>query len=346
MADFDEYEYIEKQLEHKENGGQTSSSRSKDRTHRERRSDTSRSGRRRRDRSHTPSKSKRSRHRRRKSPTPPKRERTPPEVRAARERERELRELEKDTRTIFAYNLNLKADERDLFDFFSNAGKVTDVKIIMDRNTRKSKGFAYIEFDKQEDVLNALTLTGQLLLGQAVMVKASEAEKNLAWEAQQQQQQNQAAAAALLGSNLTASGPCKLYVAGLHPDITQNDLKRIFSPFGDVDLVQLALDSKGTSQGYGYVQFSRMQDATKAMQQLNGLEIGGSAIRVQIASVAAGDVGAITYGELDEEDGKSVLIIQDPRSPFLVISHKLQSMQFIHSIPYRSWFGYLLVIVS
>jgi len=47
-----------------------------------------------------------------------------------------------------------------------------------------------------------------------------------------------------------------------------------------------------------------MQDATKAMQQLNGLEIGGSAIRVQIASVAAGDHGAITYGELDEEDGK------------------------------------------
>lgn len=68
--------------------------------------------------------------------------------------------------------------------------------------------------------MNALTLTGQLLLGQAVMVKASEAEKNLAWEAQQQQQQNQAAAAALLGTNLSASGPCKLYVAGLHPDIT------------------------------------------------------------------------------------------------------------------------------
>ena len=85
------------------------------------------------------------------------RERTPPEVRATRERERELRELEKDTRTIFAYNLNLKADERDLFDFFSKAGKVTDVKIIMDRNTRKSKGFAYIEFDKQANLYFTVT---------------------------------------------------------------------------------------------------------------------------------------------------------------------------------------------
>lgn len=77
------------------------------------------------------------------------RERTPPEVRAAREREREMRELERDTRTIFAYNLNLKAEDRDIYEFFSKAGKVIDVKIIMDRNTRKSKGFAYVEFENQ-----------------------------------------------------------------------------------------------------------------------------------------------------------------------------------------------------
>ena len=41
-----------------------------------------------------------------------------------REREKEIKELDRDTRTVFAYNLNLKADERDLFDFFSQAGEV------------------------------------------------------------------------------------------------------------------------------------------------------------------------------------------------------------------------------
>ncbi len=66
-----------------------------------------------------------------------------------RERERELMELDRDTRTVFAYNLNLKAEERNLFEFFSKAGKVVDVKIIMDRNTRKSKGFSYIEFQNR-----------------------------------------------------------------------------------------------------------------------------------------------------------------------------------------------------
>lgn len=77
------------------------------------------------------------------------REKTPPEVKEQRERERELKELDRDTRTVFAYNLNLKAEERDLFEFFSKAGKVVDVKIIMDRNTRKSKGFSYIEFQNR-----------------------------------------------------------------------------------------------------------------------------------------------------------------------------------------------------
>ncbi len=45
----------------------------------------------------------------------------------------------------------------------------------------------------QEDVINALALTGQILMGQAVMVKMSEAEKNLAWEAAEQQKAAQKA---------------------------------------------------------------------------------------------------------------------------------------------------------
>ena len=55
-------------------------------------------------------------------------------------------ELDRDTRTIFAYNLPLRATEKELFQFFSSAGKIGDVRIIVDRNTRKSKGFAYIEY--------------------------------------------------------------------------------------------------------------------------------------------------------------------------------------------------------
>ena len=83
----------------------------------------------------------------------PCREQTPPEIRAAREREKELAELDRDIRTVFAHNLPLRAGEEDLLEFFAQAGTVLDVKIITDRNTRRSKGFAYIEYARRVSLL-------------------------------------------------------------------------------------------------------------------------------------------------------------------------------------------------
>ncbi|KAL5230772.1 hypothetical protein ABZP36_029548 [Zizania latifolia] len=50
---------------------------------------------------------------------------------------------ERDQRTVFAFQLSLKADERDVYEFFSRAGKVRDVRLIMDRNSRRSKGVGF-----------------------------------------------------------------------------------------------------------------------------------------------------------------------------------------------------------
>lgn len=205
--------------------------------------------------------------------------------------------MERDTRTVFAYNLNLKADERDIYEFFSRAGKVVDVKVITDRNTKKSKGFAYIEYAKQEETLNALALTGQTLLGQAVMVKSSEAEKNLAWEAQQAAQ-NQAAAAALLNA-----GSCRLHVTNLHSQLAETDLKPLFEPFGTVDQIQLVKDAVGRSLGQAYVQFKSGQDAQRAMQHWNGRSVAGMVLAVAIAAVPGVEnpYGPLA-GELDEDE--------------------------------------------
>ena len=71
-----------------------------------------------------------------------------------------------------------KADERDLFTFFSECGKVQDVRIIKDTQSRKSKGIAYVEFEKQEQVVAALAKSGQTLCGFPIVVQASQAEKN------------------------------------------------------------------------------------------------------------------------------------------------------------------------
>ncbi|CAA6663240.1 unnamed protein product [Spirodela intermedia] len=180
---------------------------------------------------------------------------------------------ERDQRTVFAYQIHLKADERDVYEFFSRAGKVRDVRLIMDRNSRRSKGVGYIEFYDVMSVPMAIALSGQLLFGQPVMVKPSEAEKNLV-------QSNTAAA--------SSGGARRLYV---------------FEPFGQVELVQLPLDPETLKcKGYGFIQFARLEDA-KAAQNLNGqLEIAGRVIKVSAVSDQPGvqDNGANT-GDFDDD---------------------------------------------
>ncbi|KAG8095712.1 hypothetical protein GUJ93_ZPchr0013g34063 [Zizania palustris] len=210
---------------------------------------------------------------------------------------------ERDQRTVFAYQLSLKADERDVYEFFSRAGKVRDVRLIMDRNSRRSKGVGYIEFYDVMSVPMAITLSGQLLLGQQVMVKPSEAEKNLV-------QSNASSSAAASG------GARKLYVGNLHTNITEDQLRQVFEPFGQVELVQLPLDPlTGLCKGFGFVQFARLEDA-KAAQSLNGqLDIAGRVIKVSAVTDQAGvQVSGVTTGDLDDDEGGGLALNASSRA--------------------------------
>ncbi|CAN6542397.1 unnamed protein product [Malus baccata var. baccata] len=230
-----------------------------------------------------------------------------------RERELELRESrrfkdkkeamepeadpERDQRTVFAYQMPLKAAERDVYEFFSKAGKVRDVRLIMDRNSRRSKGVGYIEFYDAMSVPMAIALSGQLLLGQPVMVKPSEAEKNLV------QSNATSGAAGVVGPYGAVDR--KLYVGNLHFNMTETHLREIFEPFGPVELVQLPLDLEtGQCKGFGFVQFAHLEHA-KAAQSLNGkLEIAGRTIKVSSVTdhVGSQEAGAKS-ADFDDDDG-------------------------------------------
>ncbi|XP_072296172.1 RNA-binding protein 39-like isoform X2 [Eucyclogobius newberryi] len=160
---------------------------------------------------------------------------------------------------------------RDLEDFFSAVGKVRDVRIISDRNSRRSKGIAYIEFVETSSVPLAIGLTGQRLLGVPIIVQASQAEKNRA----------AAAAAAACALQRSSVGPMRLYVGSLHFNITEDMLRGIFEPFGPIESIQLMMDNEtGRSRGYGFITFSDSECAKKAMEQLNGFELAGRPMKV------------------------------------------------------------------
>ncbi|XP_036893380.1 probable RNA-binding protein 23 [Sturnira hondurensis] len=148
---------------------------------------------------------------------------------------------ERDARTVFCMQLAARIRPRDLEDFFSAVGKVRDVRIISDRNSRRSKGIAYVEFCEIQSVPLAIRLTGQRLLGVPIIVQASQAEKNRL---------------AAMANNLQkgSGGPMRLFVGSLHFNITEDMLRGIFEPFGKIDNIVLMKDSDtGRSKGYGFI---------------------------------------------------------------------------------------------
>lgn len=52
---------------------------------------------------------------------------------------------------IYVSNLSFHTSEADLSDLFSKFGAVTSAKIIMDRETNRSRGFAFVEMPSEEE---------------------------------------------------------------------------------------------------------------------------------------------------------------------------------------------------
>lgn len=72
---------------------------------------------------------------------------------------------------LFVGNLSFQTLERDLQDHFSAAGVVTNVNLMLDKFTGKSRGFAFVEFNTPEEANNAVEMFhGKELGGRALTV--------------------------------------------------------------------------------------------------------------------------------------------------------------------------------
>ncbi|KAI9274197.1 hypothetical protein BY458DRAFT_539490 [Sporodiniella umbellata] len=256
-------------------------------------------------RSHRYSRSPRRRHSRsprRRSPSPyrrPTRRSKSPERyrRDRRSPSPPVPEEDRDRRTVFVTQLAARLSTREFDTFFSQAGRVREAKIITDRNSRKSKGCGYVEFYDETSVQNALSLSGQKLLGIPVLVQLSEAEKN------------RLAMAAQRNAMGVTTEPLyqRLYVGSLHFSLTENDVRQIFEPFGSLDFVNLHKDSEtGRSKGFGFIQYKHANDAKQALEKMNGFELAGRNLKVGLVSEKSG--GSMSTFGLDDEETEGLAL--------------------------------------
>lgn len=227
----------------------------------------------------------------------------------------------RDACTVLVTQLPVRATSRDIATYFSQCGTVRDVRLVKDRGASVSKGFAYLEMETAEQATACLRLTGALFQGRSLLVQPTQNERNRAEEAKK----------AMLGTPTSvgggaggtgggggggAGGSSKVYVGSLHFGVNEDALRAIFSPFGRVLEVVIHRETTGVSRGFGFVTFATAQEARRAINDLNGLEVLGRPIKVGEPKASGTELPGAESEDLAMGDrldaGMAVVLLSSP----------------------------------
>ncbi len=75
-----------------------------------------------------------------------------------------------------------------------------------------------------------------------------------------------------------------IYVGNLSGETTEDDLRQAFAAFGQVESVNLIKDKfTGESRGFGFVEMPSKDEAQKAIDEMNGTDLKGRTLNVNVA---------------------------------------------------------------
>ncbi|WP_447986570.1 RNA recognition motif domain-containing protein [Nitrospira sp. Nam74] len=76
----------------------------------------------------------------------------------------------------------------------------------------------------------------------------------------------------------------KIYVGGLPYSATEQELNNLFAAHGNVESARVITDKfTGQSRGFGFVEMSSGEEASRAISALNGTQMGGRTLTVNEA---------------------------------------------------------------
>lgn len=122
-------------------------------------------------------------------------------------------------RTVFVNNLSFSASEEDLKNHFEKYGKIAHVNVVRN-NHGKSRGFAYIEYEQEEDTHKAIEENNQLFMNRKLEVKLSVPQEQRKTEKKEV-------------SGSAAAIACTIYVSGLPKGIGEYEFSVFFSKVSD-----------------------------------------------------------------------------------------------------------------
>jgi nucleolin len=169
-----------------------------------------------------------------------------------------------------------------------------DVRLVMDRETGRSRGLAFAVFSTIEEAEKALeTFNEQPIDGRPVRVSfASDSPPQRQQNAGGFQQQRQQRA-----PREKSEPSSTLFVGNLSFNSTEDSLYQVFSEAGQVTGVRMPTDREtGRLKGFAYVEFGSVEDASKALESLNEREVDGRNLRLDFAGAKPQNNGGGDFG--------------------------------------------------
>ncbi|XP_069739109.1 cytotoxic granule associated RNA binding protein TIA1 isoform X2 [Phaenicophaeus curvirostris] len=166
-------------------------------------------------------------------------------------------------KTLYVGNLSRDVTEALILQLFSQIGPCKSCKMIMD--TAGNDPYCFVEFYEHRHAAAALAaMNGRKIMGKEVKVN---------WATTPSSQKKD------------TSNHFHVFVGDLSPEITTEDIKAAFAPFGRISDARVVKDmATGKSKGYGFVSFFNKWDAENAIQQMGGQWLGGRQIRTNWAT--------------------------------------------------------------
>ncbi|XP_031346638.1 poly(U)-binding-splicing factor half pint isoform X3 [Photinus pyralis] len=170
---------------------------------------------------------------------------------------------------VYVGSISFELKEDTIRQAFLPFGPIKSINMSWDPITQKHKGFAFVEYEIPEAAQLALEqMNGVMIGGRNIKVVGRPSNMPQAQTVIDEIQEE-------------AKSYNRIYVASIHPDLTEDDIKSVFEAFGPIIYCKLAQGSSAHKhKGYGFIEYESCQAANEAIASMNLFDLGGQYLRV------------------------------------------------------------------